>query len=111
MAIALMVSVSCNDDDNDVVNPLIGSWGMTEMEDGLEISMTATFNSNLTGAIVASVTFGGETVTENESFTWSTSGDKLTLIIDRETEIVTYSISGNKLTITDEDDTTVLTRL
>ncbi|WP_372767142.1 lipocalin family protein [Lutibacter sp.] len=113
MVVAVMVSVSCSKDDNDVddVNPLVGSWGIIESEQGLEINITATFNSNLTGAILAIVTFEGETVTENESFTWSTSGNKLTLVINGETEISTYSISDNKLTIIDVDGTTVLTRL
>jgi len=113
MAIAVMVSVSCsnNDDDNDNdVNPLVGSWGVVESELGVELSMIITFNANLTGAFTATITFDGETETENESFEWSTSGNKLTLIIDGMTDISTYSISGNKLTITDEDGSTVLTR-
>ena len=111
MAVAVMVSVSCSNDDDNDVNPLVGSWGFTELEGVEEYSLTVTVNENLTGNIGVVETFDGETETFNQSFTWSTDGNKLTLIIDGETDISTYSISGNKLTITSEGDNTVLTRL
>jgi len=111
MAIAVMVSVSCSDDDDNDVNPLVGSWGMTEMEQGYEYTLTITFNENLNGTITTVETYDGETETYNQTFTWSTDGNKLTLIIDGYTDISTYSISGNKLTVTSDGDITVLTRL
>jgi len=112
MAIAITVAVSCSNDDNDNdLNPIVGSWEMTQSEQGLEFSLTATFNANLTGTISTVITFNGETETENESFTWSTDGNKLTLMADGETDISTYSISGNKLTITSDGESIVLTRL
>lgn len=111
MAVAVMVSVSCSNDDDDDVNPLVGSWGLTESEQGYEYSLTVKFNANLTGTIGTVETFNGETETENESFTWSTDGNKLTLILDGNTDISTYSISGNKLTVTSNGDNTVLTRM
>lgn len=112
MVIAIMVSVSCsNDDDANDVHPLVGSWGFTLSEDGVEISATITFNANLTGSSVATVKFlDEEQETENESFTWNTDGNKLTIIVDGETEISTYVILGNKLTVKDGDGITVLTR-
>jgi len=101
------------DDDIDGVNALVGTWGLIESEEGVEISLTVTFNENLSGTIATNLSnhLVGETEIEYESFTWSTNGNKLTLIIDGETEISTYSISGNRLTMTDEDGkSTVLTR-
>ncbi len=112
MAVAVMLSVSCSDDDDDNdVNPLVGNWELTESVEGYELSLTATFNSNLTGTMSTVLTFEGETVTENESFTWSTDGNKLTLIINGMTEISTYSISGNTLTVTSDGENIVLTRV
>ena len=111
MVVAMMVSVSCNTDDGDDVNALVGTWGFTEFDDGDEISLTATFKANFTGTIVVVVTFDGGSESENSSFTWTTEGNKLTMTIDGDTEISTYSISGNKLTITDDDgEMVVLTR-
>jgi len=115
--VAVMVSVSCNNDDDDDYdddygdNALVGIWGLMESDDGVAISVTVTFNENLSGTIVTSETFDGETESEFESFTWSTDGNKLRLKLDGETEKLTYSISGDTLTVTDEDgETTVLTR-
>ncbi len=100
-----------NYDDSNGDNALVGTWGFTESADGVAISVTVTFNENLSGTLVTSETFEGETISENESLTWSTDGNKLRLIIDGETDKLTYSISGDTLTVTDEDgETTVLTR-
>ena len=113
MVVAIMVAVSCNkdDDDNDV-HPLVGNWGLTVSEDGYEMNVTVIFNADLTGSTAVIIELlGVEQEIENHSFTWSTDGDKLTMIIDGVTEISTYSILGDKLTVTIEDGTTVLTRL
>jgi uncharacterized lipoprotein NlpE involved in copper resistance len=117
MFVAVMVSVSCNNDDDDNFdggngdNALVGIWGLIELEEGVAISVTATFNENLSGTLVTSETFEGETASEFESFTWSTDGNKLRLIFDEETEILTYSISGDTLTVTDDEGfITVLTK-
>ena len=110
MVLAVTVFVSCSTDD-DNVNALVGTWEFTEIDEDLEINVTATFNENLSGEIYAVVVFNGGSETENSSFTWSTDGNKLTMVIDGDTETSTYSISGDKLTITDDDgETTVLTR-
>ncbi|MFO7719085.1 MAG: lipocalin family protein [Gillisia sp.] len=111
---AVMLSVSCNSDDdssrdlND--SALVGTWGITEIDEALdiEIEVLITFNANNSGRIVSSVTFEGETETETENFTWSTSGNKLTITSSGETEVVTYSINGNELTITDLDGEVVV---
>lgn len=113
MFIALTAAVSCSDDSaDDPVNPILGTWSLTESAEGLEVSLSATFNENNSGTMLATVSFQGESATENSTFTWKTDGDQLTLVMDGETEVSTYSISGNKLTLTDEDGfKTILTRV
>lgn len=112
MFIALSVSVtSCDDDGDDMGNPIVGSWGLSEEDSGIAVSLVATFEENGTGTLTASITISDQTQSESDSFTWSTDGDQLTLTIDGETEVSTYSISGNTLTITDSEGfVTELTR-
>jgi hypothetical protein len=112
MFVALTATIACSDDGDDGdVNPIVGTWGISESEGGFAVSISATFNENNKGTMVATITIGDQSETDNSSFTWSTSGDQLTMTIDGDTEVSTYSISGDKLTIIDEDDTvTVLTR-
>ena len=112
MFVALTATIACSDDGDDGdVNPIVGTWEISESEAGFSVSISATFKENKSGTMVATVAFGGESETENSSFTWSTSGNQLTMVIDGETEVSTYSISGNKLTITDSEGTVlVLTR-
>ena len=112
MFVALTATVACSDDSDDAdVNPIVGTWGLSESESGFSVSLSVTFAENNKGTMVATVSFGGESETDNSSFTWSTSGNKLTMVMDGDTDVSTYSISGEKLTITDDDGTiTVLTR-
>jgi len=108
MVFAVMLSVSCNSDDDNSsdlsTHALVGTWGVTEIVEGMEIKARITFNANNSGTSM--LTFAGETQTEN--FSWSTSGNKLTMSISGESEVVTYSINGNKLTITDQDNEVVV---
>lgn len=101
MVLALTLSVSCSDDNDDMDNDdkLVGTWEMSEIEDGYEYSVLVTFKSNGTGTSVYVETFDGETETDSEIFTWSTDGNKLTILIDEDEDTVTYSISGNTLTV------------
>jgi len=110
MLVALTVSVSCSDDDDSMGNELVGTWELSESEEGVAITIEATFNSNYKGTLASTFTFAGQSETDNSNFTWSTEGNILTMVMDGETDISTYSISGNKLTITDEGDSFVLTR-
>ncbi len=109
MVFAVLLSVSCSsDDDSGSTHALVGTWGVTEIVEGMELKVRVTFNANNSGTSVLTFTFEGETETETENFTWSTSGNKLTMSISGESEVVTYSINGNKLTITDQDNEVVV---
>jgi hypothetical protein len=105
--LSVLLSVSCNNDADNISDlndsALRGVWESSEVDDGEELNITLTFNSNNTGSLVSKFTFDGETETESENFTWSTKGNKLTLIIYEDPTILTYSILGDKLTIMDED--------
>ena len=117
MTFAVLLSVSCNSDDdaatNDNDQALVGTWEATEVDEDIEFHTNVTFNANQTGTLVLETTFGGETETETHAFTWSTSGNQLTMKVNGQSpETSTYSISGNKLTISDEDGVvTVLTKV
>lgn len=110
--VTLSVSVSsCTDDDDDLGNPIVGTWSLSEADGDFEVGIIATFKENGSGTLTATVTLFGETVSETDSFTWSTDGDQLTMTMDGETEVSTYSISGDTLTITDDEGfVTQLTR-
>ncbi|MDH5413358.1 MAG: lipocalin family protein [Flavobacteriaceae bacterium] len=113
-ALLLVSFTACSSDDDEMGDAsdtaLVGTWTITETEGETEFSEKVTFNANSSGDIVSSYTFDGTTETETVSFTWSTSGNKLTLVIAGETEIVTYSISGDSLTITTQDGDVIFTR-
>ncbi|MDN3643007.1 lipocalin family protein [Lutimonas halocynthiae] len=111
MFLALTVSVSCSDDDDDINTDLVGTWEMSESEDGYEYSVLITFKDNGTGTIVAVETFDGEIDSDSEAFTWGTDGNKLTIVIDGGEETATYVILGNKLTITDGNGVSIFTKV
>lgn len=112
MIFAVTLSVSCSSDDDSASdsNALLGTWETTASEEGFEIEVDVTFKANNTGSSNVSTTFEGETFSESDSFTWSTNGNKLSIVSGGETDVVTYSISGNKLTITDDTDVSVFTK-
>jgi uncharacterized lipoprotein NlpE involved in copper resistance len=104
MFIAMSVSLtSCDDDGDDMGNPIVGSWGLSEEDSGIAVSLVATFAESGTGTLTATITIDGQSQSESDSFTWSTDGDQLSLTMDGETEVSTYSISGDTLTITDSE--------
>lgn len=112
MVLALTLSVSCSDDNEDNNDSdLVGTWKMSESEEGYEYSVLVTFKSDASGTIVSVETFDGETESDTENFTWGTDGNKLTLVIDGDQETATYSISGNTLTITNEYGDSIFTKM
>jgi len=113
MVFAVMLSVSCGSDDDSGSNlndsALVGTWGITEIDEGVGVKVLITFKANNSGTSVVTTTFEGEiTQTDTENLTWSTNGNKLTITISGESDVVTYAINGNKLTITDSDGVVVV---
>ena len=105
---------SCtSDDDGGMDNQLLGTWELSESEDGMEVSITAKFNANDTGNMATLALFGGQAIIDqNLDFTYSVDGDQLTMVMDGESQVSTFSVSGKKLTIIDEEgDAFVLTKV
>lgn len=106
LILALTINISCSSDDDggSSVNEssLVGTWESTVTDEDGEIKVAVTFNSNFSGILKFTYNYEGETFIETDSMTWSTNGNKLTIVSDGETEVLTYSISGNQLTTTDE---------
>lgn len=113
LLLTMVTLISCSkDDDENVVNPLIGTWENSLTYDGFIFKNVYTFNANNTGVLSIIVSFQGEDPeTYTENFNWSINNNNLTLLIGGEMEVVNYSISGNKLTITFKGETIVFTRL
>ena len=111
--LVLAVASCDSDDDGGFDNELLGTWEAVESEEGMEIGITAKFNSNETGELATKLSLGGQVMSsETFDFTWSTEGNKLTMTMDGDTDVSTYSISVDKLTITDSDgESFVLTKV
>jgi hypothetical protein len=113
MIVAVMAFVSCdNDDDDDIMGDpaLVGQWVYTEVDLPDFFSVTLNFDSDLRGFTESLSFIDNVEFTQINSFTYSTNGDQLTLVIDGETEVSTYSISGNLLTIDDTGDVIIFTK-
>ena len=106
MVLALTISISCSDEDDEDGNDsdLVGTWEATEIDGEYLTTTTVTFNSDATGRIVSKDEYDGEVETFTTQITWSTNGNKLSIIQDDGySETDTYSISGNKLTVSNDD--------
>jgi len=110
--LVMVILASCvKDDDENTINPLIGTWENSLIVDGFIFKNVYTFNANNTGVLNIIVSFQGEDPeTYTENFNWRINNNNLTLLIQGEMEVVNYSISGNKLTITFQGESIVFTR-
>jgi uncharacterized protein (TIGR03066 family) len=104
LILAMMVSAfaltGCGGDDED----LVGRWEYRfDNGDRLE------WNLNSNGAITITTERSGQR--ENITGTWSSSGNRLTMRAEGDSETLTYSISGNRLTISGDGETAVMTRV
>ena len=111
LVFSFLFTIGCEDDETTDSNPLVGVWNMTsiviesEGNDTLyasdEFSIVLIFNED--------GTFSNQGVMEGESHsesgTWSTQGDKLTVITEdvqegTETEIWDYTVSESSFSFT-----------
>lgn len=126
--IILLLIVGCEKDSptESSVDPLVGVWEATDTKitytsgtlNGTTLTFqygenteyrTATWIMGADG--VASMSSTGDGVTESDSGTWSSTGNKITIITNCEdgetvTQIYDFVINGNILTIYDEYDGT-----
>lgn len=110
--IVLLLSVfvtNCTDDGKE--GTLIGTWVLTSMKvatlgititvDPAEIGLSMTLTVRDDNSYTMVMTENGETTTSNGE--WATSGNKLFITEEGETEEFEYSLSGDKLEITYEE--------
>ena len=102
---AFIVVTSCDKDEEEKAeNPIVGTWEHVEAMEGFSMTVTMTFNADLSGTSKMVLVIGGETETVNTNFTYSTNGSTLTLIEGGESVTITYSISGNTMILTEEGE-------
>ena len=109
---SILFTIGCDDDEaTDETNPLVGVWNMTSvviesegtttLDASDEFSIVLIFNED--GTFSNQGVFEGES--HSESGTWSTSGNKLTVITEdvqegTETEIWDYTVSESSFSFT-----------
>lgn len=115
LLLLIMLLCSCSkDENNEVTNPLIGSWqSEIFMEDLISVSVIFAFHEDYTGTSQISYEFEGETWDESVDFEYELDDENLTLsyLDESSIEVLKYSISGNTLTITAEDQSVKFTKI
>ena len=120
LVFSFLFTIGCGDDEaTDETNPLVGVWNMTSIV--IESEGTTTIDASDDFSIVLIFnedgTFSNQGVMEGESHsesgTWSTAGDKLTIITEEEegtvTEIWDYTLSGSSFSMTFTEDGMTIT--
>ena len=111
LVFSFLFTIGCEDDEATDSNPLVGVWNMTSvviesegtttLDASDEFSIVLIFNED--GTFSNQGVFEGES--HSESGTWSTSGNKLTVITEdvqegTETEIWDYTVSESSFSFT-----------
>jgi hypothetical protein len=119
LVFSFLFTIGCGDDEaTDETNPLVGVWNMTSLSfatGGETLTIDASDEFSIVFIFNEDGTFSNQGVAEgdthSESGTWSTAGDKLTLITEDEeegtvTDIWDYTVSGSSFsfTFTDTED-------
>ena len=118
LVFSFLFTIGCEDDDATESNPLVGVWNMTSLSfttGGATTTIDASDEFSIVLIFNEDGTFSNQGVMEGESHsesgTWSTSGNKLTVITEdveegTETEIWDYTVSGSSFSFsfTDTED-------
>ena len=119
LVFSFLFTIGCDDDEaTDETNPLVGVWNMTSLSfatGGETLTIDASDEFSIVFIFNEDGTFSNQGVMDGESHsesgTWSTSGNKLTVITEdveegTETEIWDYTVSGSSFsfTFTDTED-------
>ena len=113
LVFSFLFTIGCEDDDatESELNPLVGVWNMTSIVIESEGTTTIDADDDFNMVIIFNEdgTFSNQGVVEGESHsesgTWSTSGNKLTVITEdveegTVTDIWDYILIGSSLSIT-----------
>ena len=111
LVFSFLFTIGCEDDDASA-DTLVGVWNMTSIAvtvDGATTTVDAGSDYSIVIIFNEDGTFSNQGVMEGESHsesgTWSTAGDKLTIITEDEeegtvTEIWDYTLSGSSFSMT-----------
>ena len=110
LVFSFLFTIGCEDDDASA-DTLVGVWNMTSIAvtgDGATTTIDAGSDFSIVMIFNEDGTFSNQGVMEgesnSESGTWSTAGDKLTIITEEEegtvTEIWDYTLSGSSFSMT-----------
>ena len=111
LVFSFLFTIGCEDDDASA-DTLVGLWNMTSIAvtvDGATTTVDAGSDYSIVIIFNEDGTFSNQGVMEGESHsesgTWSTAGDKLTIITEDEeegtvTEIWDYTLSGSSFSMT-----------
>ena len=118
LVFSFLFTIGCDDEATDETNPLVGVWNMTSLSftvGGATTTIDASSDYSIVFIFNEDGTFSNQGVVEGESLsengTWSTQGDKLTIITEdvqegTETEIWDYTLSGSSfsMSMTETED-------
>ena len=111
LVFSFLFTIGCEDDETTDSNPLVGVWNMTSIVIEVEGNDTLYASDEFSIVLIFNEdgTFSNQGVMEGESHsesgTWSTQGDKLTVITEdvqegTETEIWDYTVSESSFSFT-----------
>jgi len=111
LVFSFLFTIGCEDDDATESNPLVGVWNMTSLSITAPVDTTMDANENFSIVFIFNEdgTFSNQGVEGGESHsetgTWSTSGNKLTIITEdveegQETLICDYTVSEDSFSMT-----------
>ena len=111
LVFSFLFTIGCEDDDATDSNPLVGVWNMISLSITAPVDTTMDANENFSIVFIFNEdgTFSNQGVEGGESHsetgTWSTSGNKLTIITEdveegQETLICDYTVSEDSFSMT-----------
>ena len=112
LVFSFLFTIGCEDDEATTSDTIVGVWNMTSIvvvDGGQTTTIDASSDYSIVIIFNEDGTFSNQGVMEGESHsengTWSTSGNKLTVITEdvaegQETEIWDYTVSGSSFSFT-----------
>lgn len=109
LIVVFTLTTACRNDE-DTVDPIVGTWENVQTSVDFSRTVTLTFNADKSGLSKVTYLVFGDTDEKNNNFTYNTKNGILTLIIGFEITDVPYLISENQLTTTFQSEVLVFTR-
>jgi len=101
---------SCQKEEEEPVDPIVGTWEYVESSVDFSMTVTLSFHSDKRGLSTVNYVVFGNPESHNSNFTYSTKDGVLTWVFGTQFSNTPYSISGNQLSLRYFDKDMVLTR-